>query len=199
MKANKNSSTSKSLRRLHFEESANKYHEERSDYEDDENDMVSTAQKKKFYPHSFLPIRNEEEKIEYITNWDTNNMPDQIVNLEASNIKKLSQLNQETSNVMEVKLAIGGCIRRLQSWHYVNDNSIEPNTSGTGVGRTEYVDFDRLKGKPELYKYQRIHALVVKSLNNDSLHYHTRLFLSDCVWYHEERDLEREQKLRGNL
>ena len=166
--------------------------------DDDEQCEVEVESRKKSKgkccrPHTFLPKEYQDNNVEYIINWDTHNMPESIVSSEKSLIARLNLLN--TGARKEVRISLGGKWRTFQSWHYVNGDiaSSPANTSGT---RLEYMDFDDLAESTMLYRYQRLHALVIKSLNNDSVAYQNRVFFSRCSWNHVEKRNQNEEDIK---
>jgi len=139
-------------------------------------DRINPMKEKK--AHDFLSSNDRDEPL--VSN--LNNMPCQIAKDEAEIICLLRSL-LTADGKSSIQVMVGGLLRHISTWHYVQANPLEVNLQTTNF-RLEYMDFDDLSKRPELYKWQRIHALVVKSEDNDKASFSDRVFFSRRKWYH---------------
>ena len=123
-------------------------------------------------------------------------MPSEISRSETESILLLKALSDDDGATTDINFNIGNLSCTLQSWHYKNSddiNDLEPKQNDSV--RIDYLDFAYLKGKDEFYRWQEIHAMVPRTLDNDRLHFTKRLFLSRCMWYFVSKENDGSERI----
>jgi len=128
-------------------------------------------------PHFFLENDGRKNKVVQPIVSELNNMPMEIEQLESTNMLLLGQLNHYIGGVTVMKIKVAGRMVPFQSWHYKREDPVLPKINK----RFEYMDFQWLKERSELYRWQRVAAITIKSLNNDCERYKQRLYFSHCA------------------
>lgn len=136
-------------------------------------------------PHGFLFA--QEVPVVYdakILDWQFHNMPSSVSEDEHSRIMLLKAVNEDGA-ATDVNMIIGKLHCVLQTWHYKNSNTMgtERQQGAKNIQQFDYVDFADLRNKPEYYRWQKFHAMTIRSKDNDGLRFTNRLYLARCMWY----------------
>ena len=173
----------------------------RSSRTEEKDDIVSDEEKYLHIgPHRFLGPLRVLSDAPIVS--DEHNMPEGIARDERETILLLQSLSRHTNPVHDVSIKVGKEILKMSSWHFVERDPIKV-TGALGHSnmnmKQEYVDFNKINSRPELYRWQRISALIVRALHTKGGTYTNRLYLSGCMWYHGIVDNNGGQHVRRDF
>ena len=151
----------------------------------------------KDYPHSFLPD-SAGMKI-YLCNNENGHIPETVIQDEKVQIDSLSTLYLLDPNKVKnekelcVVLNIAGRDTPLSTFHFKGEvpNGFDELQNGRKIPkRIELIDFTDTQSL--VYRWLRLHAVVIKAINADEKSFGTRVYYANVGWSHWE--LENEVK-----